>query len=108
MFTPTKSVGRPFESDSPYSYTTRSSTDKKRSLLGSPHFSAGDRFISSRTGEPCNNFETKAEIFSLGSQCCSAEKQEDGDYFQQYNQENQTVSGVSDENQRMYTTLLQN
>jgi hypothetical protein len=99
MFTPTKSVGRPFESDSPYSDTTRSSTDKKRSLLGSPHFSAGDRFISSRTGEPCNNFETKAEIFSLGScQGFSVEKQDDGDYYQQYNQENQTASGVSDEN----------
>lgn len=132
--------------------TPESSPSKSPLQGGSQQLHAGDRFISSRAvdHEPYNNFDTKAEIFSLASQQTLLDKsagatgvltlavqpnQSTGgieDSYYSYttsvysgnsigggnvvgpagNQENMLNTGNScyqtDENQRMYTTLLQN
>jgi hypothetical protein len=87
-----------------------------------PHFdkrfvpvpSCGDRFISHRncSQEMFNNYDTKSEIFSQNSQINLLDKL--GSHTSQIMEENnennmnQSNSMQGDENQRMYTTLLQN
>jgi hypothetical protein len=73
-----------------------------------------DRFITSRSTstELYNNYDTKSEIFSQATSNTHLDKM--GNHSQlldDNNQENaqaQNLTYQTDENQRMYTTLLQN
>lgn len=73
----------------------------------------GDRFISNRGGssEVSNHYDTKAEIFSQSNYVSLSDKL--GSHPQQNEENNENLSNqsnslTSDENSRMYSTLLQN
>lgn len=112
---------QPQQASSPsksYGRLSTSSAENSPAKQSPSQSHAGDRFISTRTvdNEPYSNFDTKSEIFSLSSQTNLMDKLGNSstlrneEYFSYgNNQENQgSCSAQTDENQRMYTTLLQN